>query len=59
MFEQKGARPEELVPDRDDGFNLKQATSLSLRFVTNTRGKVVALALNYPDGVSSSAKRKP
>ena len=39
----------ELVPDRDDGFNLKTGHDLSLRFVTDTQGKVVELALNYPD----------
>jgi hypothetical protein len=59
MFEQKGQRPLELVPDRDDGFNLKQDTHLSLRFVSNPQGKVVELALNSLDGGSSSAKRKP
>jgi hypothetical protein len=59
MFEQKGQRPLELVPDRDDGFNLKQDTHLSLRFVSNPQGKVVELALNSLDGGSSSARRKP
>jgi hypothetical protein len=57
MFEQKGQRPLELVPDRDDGFNLKQDTDLSLRFVTDTQGKAVELALISLDEGSSSAKR--
>jgi CubicO group peptidase (beta-lactamase class C family) len=58
MFEQKGARPVELAPDRDDEFNLKRRTGLSVRFVTDGHGKVVELALNTPDGVFT-AKRKP
>jgi hypothetical protein len=58
MFEQKGARPVELVPDRDDEFNLKRRTGLSARFVTDGKGKVVEMALSTPDGVFS-AKRKP
>jgi CubicO group peptidase (beta-lactamase class C family) len=58
MFEQKGARPLEMVPDHADLFNLKQVARLNLRFVTNTQGKVVELALIYPDEVNL-AKRKP
>jgi hypothetical protein len=58
MFEQKGARPLEMVPDHADLFNLKQVARLHLRFVTNTQGKVVELALIYPDEVNL-AKRKP
>ncbi len=58
FFEQKGARSMELVPDRDDEFNLKRATGLSVRFVTDARGKVTELALSTPDGVFS-ARRKP
>ena len=58
LFEQKGARPMELVPDRDDGFNLKDTNYLSVRFVTDTQGTVVELALIYPDEVNL-ARRKP
>jgi CubicO group peptidase (beta-lactamase class C family) len=57
LFEQKGAPATELVPDRGDEFNLKRAAGLSIRFVTDAKGKVVELALNTPDGVFS-AKRK-
>jgi CubicO group peptidase (beta-lactamase class C family) len=59
IFERNGERPLELLPDRDNGFHLKQDTHLSLRFVTNTQGKVVALDLDSLDYGSSSAKRKP
>jgi hypothetical protein len=59
IFERKGQRPLKLVPDCDDGFILKQDTHLSLRFVTNTQGKVVALDLDSLDYGSSSANRKP
>jgi hypothetical protein len=57
MFEQKGARAVELVPDRDDSFNLKHRTGLSVRFVGDGKGKVVEMAVDTPDGVFS-AKRK-
>jgi len=59
MFERSGRRPLELVPDRDDKFHLKQDTHLSLRFVTNPQGKVVALDFDSLDFGTSSAKRKP
>ncbi len=58
FFEQQGARPMELVPDRDDEFNLKRAAGLSIRFVTDARGKVDEMALSTPDGVFA-ARRKP
>src|SRR5262249_29624867 len=58
MFEQKGARSIELVPDRDDEFNFKRRGGLSVRFVTDRQGKVVEMALSTPGGVFS-AKRKP
>jgi hypothetical protein len=48
----------ELAPDRDDEFNLKRATGLSVRFVTDAHGKVIEMALSTPDGVFS-ARRKP
>jgi CubicO group peptidase (beta-lactamase class C family) len=57
MFEQKGAPPVELIPDRDDEFNLKRVSGLSVRFVSDRSGKVLELALNTPDGVFT-AKRK-
>ena len=47
-----------MVPDHDDFFNLKQVARLNLRFVTNTQGKVVELALINPDEINL-AKRKP
>jgi hypothetical protein len=50
-------RPVELVPDRDDEFNLKRLSTMSIRFVSDRNGKVLELALNTPDGVFS-AKRK-
>ncbi|MGP0062888.1 MAG: serine hydrolase [Isosphaeraceae bacterium] len=57
-FEQKGSLPMELVPDRDDEFNVKRANGMSVRFVSDARGKVNELALSTPEGVFS-AKRKP
>jgi hypothetical protein len=58
FFEQNGARPVEMVPDRDDGFNLKHRNYLSVRFVTDTQGKVVRLDLIYSDEIFP-AMRKP
>ncbi|HZW34487.1 MAG TPA: DUF3471 domain-containing protein, partial [Isosphaeraceae bacterium] len=57
MFEQKGARPRELVPDRDDEFNLKGLSGLSVHFVSDRSGKVLELAFNTPDGVFSAKRR--
>jgi CubicO group peptidase (beta-lactamase class C family) len=56
-FQQRRAPAVELIPDRDDEFNLKGATGLSIRFVTDNQGKVSELALSTPDGVFT-AKRK-
>jgi CubicO group peptidase (beta-lactamase class C family) len=58
FFEQKGAPPMELTPDRDDEFNLKRLSGLSVRFITDAKGKVNELAFSTPDGVFS-AQRKP
>ncbi len=58
FFAQKGASPVELIPDRDDEFNLKQLTGLSVRFITDAKGKVTEAALSTPGGVFS-ARRKP
>jgi CubicO group peptidase (beta-lactamase class C family) len=57
MLEQKGAPATELVPDRNDEFNLKRTSGVSLRFVSDGKGKVVEMALTTPDGVYA-VKRK-
>jgi CubicO group peptidase (beta-lactamase class C family) len=58
ILQQKGARPSELVPDRDDEFNVKRTTGVSVRFISDAQGKVVEMAVSTPAGVFS-AKRKP
>ncbi|UCC31456.1 MAG: serine hydrolase [Phycisphaerales bacterium] len=40
----------ELVPDRDDEFNLKEFSGISMRFVVNDDGSVTAF-FNQPNGV--------
>jgi CubicO group peptidase (beta-lactamase class C family) len=57
LFEQKGATAAELVPDRGDEFNIKRATGLSIRFITDAKGQVIELALSTPDGVFSARKK--
>jgi hypothetical protein len=42
-----------LLPDRNDGFTLKEQPALSIRFVTGRDGKVDEFALSTPGGVSS------
>jgi CubicO group peptidase (beta-lactamase class C family) len=58
MFQQAGGSPVELIPDRNDEFNLKKMTGVSLRFVTDAQGKVTEVAVSTDDGVFT-AKRKP
>jgi CubicO group peptidase (beta-lactamase class C family) len=58
MFQQAGGRPVELIPDRNDGFNLKRQTGVSIRFVTDPHGQVNEMALSTNDGVFT-ARRKP
>jgi Domain of unknown function (DUF3471)/Beta-lactamase len=58
IFQQAGGPPVELIPDRNDEFNLKRRAGMSLRFVTDAHGQVTEMALNTDDGVFT-AKRKP
>jgi CubicO group peptidase (beta-lactamase class C family) len=58
VLDQKGRPSQELTPDRNDEFNVKLATGLSLRFLTDKDGKVEEIALSTPSGVFK-AKRKP
>jgi CubicO group peptidase (beta-lactamase class C family) len=58
FLDQKGRPPLELVPDRNDEFNVKLATGISLKFVSDQDGKVGEIAISRPGGVFK-AKRKP
>jgi CubicO group peptidase (beta-lactamase class C family) len=57
-FKQGEGAPVELIPDRNDGFNLKRQAGTSIRFVTDAQGRVTEMALSSDDGVFT-AKRKP
>ena len=57
-FKQAEGSPVELIPDRNDEFNLKRRAGTSIRFVTDAHGQVTELALSNDDGVFT-AKRKP
>jgi CubicO group peptidase (beta-lactamase class C family) len=58
VFQQAGGPPVELIPDRNDGFDLKRRAGTSIRFITDPQGRVTEMALNTDDGVFI-AKRKP
>ncbi len=48
-----------LLPDRDDGFNLKEQSGTSIRFVTDAGGKVSEMALSTAAGVFSAKRKNP
>jgi CubicO group peptidase (beta-lactamase class C family) len=48
-----------LLPDRDDGFNLKEQSGTSLRFISDSEGKVSEMALSTAAGVYSAKRKKP
>jgi len=58
IFQQAGGPPVELIPDRNDEFNLKKTPGVSVRFVTDAQGKVNEIAVSTDDGVFT-ARRKP
>ena len=58
LLKQANAPAVELIPDRDDGFNLKRQAGVSIRFVTGPSGKVTEMAVSTDDGVFT-ARRKP
>jgi CubicO group peptidase (beta-lactamase class C family) len=58
ILKQTGAPAVELVPDRNDEFNLKKQAGVSVRFITDGHGKVTEMAVSTDDGVFA-AKRKP
>ena len=47
----------ELVPDRDDEFNLKDIAGISIKFVVNEDGSVVAL-FKQPNGVFEAKRQE-
>ncbi len=48
-----------LVPDRDDSFNLKEQAGTSVHFVTDSGGSVSEMALSTAGGVFSAKRKKP
>lgn len=57
VVDAKGQPSLELLPDRDDEFNVKGITGISIRFETDKDGEVSEAAMSLPNGVFS-AKRK-
>jgi CubicO group peptidase (beta-lactamase class C family) len=57
-LKQADGPPVELIPDRNDEFNLKRQAGVSIHFVTDPQGHVTEMALNTDDGVFT-AKRQP
>jgi hypothetical protein len=51
VLEVNGRKQLQLVPDRNDRFNMKGASGYSVAFVTDPAGKVSELKLVQPDGV--------
>jgi hypothetical protein len=48
-----------LLPDRDDGFNLKEQSDTSVRFVTGSDQKISEMALSTAAGVFTAKRKKP
>jgi CubicO group peptidase (beta-lactamase class C family) len=48
-----------LVPDRDDGFKIKEQPETSLRFVTDSEHHVSEIALDTAAGVFTAKRKKP
>jgi CubicO group peptidase (beta-lactamase class C family) len=59
LLEQKGQPSVTLLPDRDDGFNLKGQSSASIRFLTDATGKVSEMALDSAAGVFTAKRKNP
>jgi CubicO group peptidase (beta-lactamase class C family) len=59
MIDRQGQGSATLVPDRDDGFNLKEQSGTSIRFVTDREGKVTEMALSTAAGVFSVKRKQP
>ncbi len=59
MLDVQGQAPATLLPDRDDGFNIKEQSGTSIHFVTDSGGKVSVLALSTAAGVFSAKRKNP
>ncbi len=57
VLDQKGQRSVTLVPDRNDGFRLKNQSTVIIRFVTAKDTNTIQLNFETPEGVFT-AKRK-
>jgi hypothetical protein len=59
LEEQGKQAPATLLPDRDDGFNVKEQSGTSIRFITDSGGKVSELALSNAAGIFSAKRKNP
>jgi CubicO group peptidase (beta-lactamase class C family) len=58
-IDRQGQGSATLLPDRDDGFVLKEQTGTSIRFVTDSGGKISEMALSTAAGVFSAKRKTP
>jgi hypothetical protein len=58
IFQQAGGGAVELIPDRNDEFNLKKAAGVSIRFVTDAHGQVNEATLSTDDGVFTARRKR-
>jgi CubicO group peptidase (beta-lactamase class C family) len=59
MIDRQGQGSATLEPGRDDGFVLKEQAGTSIRFVTDSDGKISEMALSTAAGVFSAKRKKP
>ncbi len=59
MLDVQGQAPATLLPDRDDGFNLKEQSGTSIRFIIDSGGKVSEMTLSTAAGVYSAKRKNP
>ena len=57
MIDRQGQGAATMVPDRDDGFVLKEQSGTSIRFVTDSGGKITEMALSTTAGVFSATRK--
>jgi CubicO group peptidase (beta-lactamase class C family) len=59
LLDSQGQSSVTLVPDRDDGFKIKEQSETSLRFITDQDHNVSEIAVDTAGGVFSAKRKKP
>ncbi len=59
MIDRQSQGSASLLPDRDDGFILKEQPGTSIRFVTDSGGKITEMTLSTAAGVFTARRKQP